>query len=533
MNKKYLLTIISSFLLTTCICGCSEPISYMSHDGHNFYRVEFDTKGGSPVEALFTDELSNSPLSTKEGYYLSGWYIVNETDLISFPYIPNNDVTLKALWTKETYNVHFETNGGSPVSDLNNINEIAIAPLTNKDGFTFLGWHLSSFLDDEAINYPYVLNKDITLYASWKRNEIIPFGVNLVNAKVDAMEAKSYWSFSYDDESLVVNANVIDEHLYGYSSNFGFNDNVEIVLTRKQDYKPSGLNLSDCYHFLVDINGNNSFNFPKNEYSWSTNSQLPQNVSVKCVKTNIEQDGFNGYKATFDIPYSLYGLNRESALNNLMMSVGLRNTNSYSATKWEASFNNNYLSCWSYYILGKDGDFIQSDVDPSTLVIGGSNYLLENYSNLNTLFSEYNAFAFAEEIDLEKWQEKIDYFLNYSADKIILNIGRYDYYIGKLSSDEIIDNIELILNKCLTKYSADKISITSIEPLKNYASKNKSLKTLNDSLYAKCVNLGINYIDTYSMFIKDEKIDLTFFKNNFVFSSTGYSEYWGIIKSYL
>ena len=533
MKKKSGLSLFSLVLLIGSLSSCGPEPNYISNVGKNYYRVEFNTNGGSPVEPLFTNMIETEPVSSKEGYSLLGWYVTNELALIAFPYTVTSNVTLKALWNQNRYTVHFETNGGSPVEDLTNVTSIDSCKETIRDGYTFTGWHVSQSLDDDTITYPYVIKNNITLYASWSRNEIVPSGVNLANSKIDAMEAKSYWSFEYKENSIQFDINVTDPFLYGFNVNPGLNDNVEVVIGTKQASNPSGLNLSNTYHFLVDINGYGYYNTPINAYTWSSAMNIPEGVTISTVKANIEERGFNGYMSSFDIAYSMFGLSRAQAINNLVMTAGIRNTNSYTASNWETATGNNYLSSWTYYTLSEDGQFIFSDIDSDTVLIGGSNYSIENFSSINSVLAPHNAYSFSEEITLEKWDKKIDAILNFNTDKLILNLGRYDYYANKLSSDEIIEGIAGIVEKCLAKYSTNAIYVTSIEPLKNFSTNINSFKNINDSLKDKCSELGVNYIDTHSLFIKDNKIDTTMFKNNFVFSTTGMEKYWNVIETYL
>ena len=115
----------------------------------------------------------------------------------------------------------------------------------------------------------------------------------------------------------------------------------------------------------------------------------------------------------------------------------------------------------------------------------------------------------------------------------ILNVGRFDYHEGELSNSEISGKIKQLLEICKEKYPADKIYFTSLEPFKNYATRLEDLSNLNASLTTICSDLGISFVDTYSLFVDGDELDKTLFKNNFNFSSSGITSYFNLLKAYL
>ena len=71
----------------------------------------------------------------------------------------------------ERYNVSFETNGGSEI-DTMYISELKEIPQIERKGYRFNGWFLDEYLLQKA-KFPLKLNSDITLYASWVKNNYI------------------------------------------------------------------------------------------------------------------------------------------------------------------------------------------------------------------------------------------------------------------------------------------------------------------------------------------------------------------------
>ena len=143
------------------------------------FKVSFDSNGGSKVEDVVTSIIESEPVSTRDGYTFLGWYLEESfINKVTFPFEVTKDQTLYAKWEENTYNVHFELNGGTGVTDLKT-NKIEKEPLPTKDGYTFLGWYLEeSFIN--KVTFPYEITKDQILYANWEENipASISFNVN-------------------------------------------------------------------------------------------------------------------------------------------------------------------------------------------------------------------------------------------------------------------------------------------------------------------------------------------------------------------
>ena len=145
----------------------------------NAYNVHFELNGGTGVTDSKTNKIEKEPLPTKDGYTFLGWYLEeNFINKVTFPFEVTKDQTLYAKWEENTYNVHFELNGGTGVSDFKT-NKIEKEPLPIRDGYTFLGWYLEeNFIN--KVTFPFEVTKDQTLYAKWEENipTVINFNVN-------------------------------------------------------------------------------------------------------------------------------------------------------------------------------------------------------------------------------------------------------------------------------------------------------------------------------------------------------------------
>ena len=138
------------------------------------YTVFFDVDNGTPVAAVTTSRIEKQPQTTREGYTFEGWYAdKNFTEKVTFPYDVTRAQTLYAKWKKNTYTVHFETDGGTAVGDMI-VSVIERSPSTEKKGYTFEGWYADENFT-EKVTFPYEVTKAQTLYAKWTQN--IPAGI--------------------------------------------------------------------------------------------------------------------------------------------------------------------------------------------------------------------------------------------------------------------------------------------------------------------------------------------------------------------
>lgn len=138
------------------------------------YQVSFVSNGGTPVEPIVTSKIEDEPKTSREGYTFLGWYFDESlSSKASFPLEITEDITLYAKWEKNAYNVHFELDGGSGVSDLKT-DRIETEPIPTKEGYTFLGWYFDGGFANKA-SFPLEVTDNITLYAKWEENE--PAGI--------------------------------------------------------------------------------------------------------------------------------------------------------------------------------------------------------------------------------------------------------------------------------------------------------------------------------------------------------------------
>ena len=138
------------------------------------YQVSFVSNGGTPVEPIVTSKIEDEPETSREGYTFLGWYFDESfSSKATFPLEITEDITLYAKWEKNAYDVHFELDGGSGVSDLKT-DRIETEPIPTKEGYTFRGWYFDGGFANKA-SFPLEVTGNITLYAKWEENE--PAGI--------------------------------------------------------------------------------------------------------------------------------------------------------------------------------------------------------------------------------------------------------------------------------------------------------------------------------------------------------------------
>lgn len=142
-----------------------------------YYNVIIDSDGGNINDdyvKMQGAKVSHPGTPSKEGYRFIDWFIGDNE--CYFP-IPIEDKTIiVAKWNKIIYyTVVYEENGGIEVDDITLENGTVIQePKTTRSGYNFRGWYSDSGFQD-AINFPYTVVSDITMYAKWE--EIIYYTI--------------------------------------------------------------------------------------------------------------------------------------------------------------------------------------------------------------------------------------------------------------------------------------------------------------------------------------------------------------------
>jgi len=193
------------------------------------FTISFNVDGGSTVADLTREEnveIGQLPTPTKTGFTFDGWYIDSDKTIkVVASLLVTTDLNLYAKWIKdkETFTITFNSNEGSNVSSITELEGTLVSKPTNptKDGFSFVAWSTDS-QGQNIVEWPFEISANITLYAHW--NESIPIGtylttllnnfkINVSDILPDKMEAggKLYNSttFTTDYSTSVATSNIV------------------------------------------------------------------------------------------------------------------------------------------------------------------------------------------------------------------------------------------------------------------------------------------------------------------------------------
>ena len=156
----------------------ANDITYAAQWTVNQYTITFDTDGGSEVKAItqdFGSKVTAPAAPTKEGYTFNGW----DTEVPAT--MPAGNVTIKAQWTVNKYEVFFMVDGEEYSRAIVEFGDEIILPANPaKEGYTFLGW------GDVPKTMP---SKDILLSASFSINKyLVTFVVDGEVLLADSLE---------------------------------------------------------------------------------------------------------------------------------------------------------------------------------------------------------------------------------------------------------------------------------------------------------------------------------------------------------
>jgi uncharacterized repeat protein (TIGR02543 family) len=143
--------------------------------GTSLCDVDYIENGGSNVQDLtvgYDESLTEPVTPTKLGHTFLGWFRDSdfatqwnfETDQVTV------NTTLYAKWTPSTYQVSFDSRGGSTVSSMTALYETSISdPVAPKrTGYAFAGWYKESACINQWSFPVDKITSDTTLYAKWK-----------------------------------------------------------------------------------------------------------------------------------------------------------------------------------------------------------------------------------------------------------------------------------------------------------------------------------------------------------------------------
>lgn len=134
------------------------------------HRVSFDSDGGSSIKdvMVYHNNMLNAPQDpSRLGHSFLGWY--RDGSLYDFKTPVTEDLELKASWIKKSYEVSFDSNGGSAVSSQQVYyrDKASVPQNPTRVGYTFARWMLGNI----PYNFDIPVAVDTKLTAKWDINK--------------------------------------------------------------------------------------------------------------------------------------------------------------------------------------------------------------------------------------------------------------------------------------------------------------------------------------------------------------------------
>ena len=251
----------------------------------NTYTISFDSDFGtfvSPFTQVYNSAITSPSDPTREGYTFTGW------DIEIPSVMPSRNITIKALWSVNTYTISFDSDFGTFVSPFTQVYNSAITSPSDptREGYTFTGWD---------IEIPSVMpSRNITIKALWSLDTYT------ITYNLDGgVNGNNPVSYTIEDESIVLNQPKKERFVFE-----GFFDNALF----------SGQKISE----ILTGNSSNITLYAKfvriNEWTISIDEQTDE-----TIKISIYVGGYVNF-AGFDIKIS-YNQNTVT-LNNITNPIG-------------------------------------------------------------------------------------------------------------------------------------------------------------------------------------------------------------------
>lgn len=180
MKKCFSILVLAAMFFSAAFTSCNKK-----DEEKKEYIVTFNSNGGSAVspQTVAEDEKVTKPTNpTREGYTFRAWYkeaaLNTEWDFAND--VVTSDITLYAGWSENSYEVSFESNGGSAVftQTIAEGGKVVEPAPPAKDGSIFGGWFKDDTFQNQWNFNVNTVDRDITLYAKWIQLCTVTFNSN-------------------------------------------------------------------------------------------------------------------------------------------------------------------------------------------------------------------------------------------------------------------------------------------------------------------------------------------------------------------
>ena len=255
-------------------------ITLKANYDENTYTVNINLDGGTSdgftgpiISVTYDSPYNNLPDDpVKDGHTFVGWYL-NNTLITkdSIVKVTADEQTIVAKYNKNSYNVTFNTNGGSYVEGLEaTYDEMITKPEDpTKLGYSFEGWYKDNNIFEQEFDFENMTmeSEPITLYAKWK---VVPYTItyNLdgstysdsYTVKIDVTfgtptkPGYRFVNWTLEDGTVVTSTK-------GYTGNLTVKANFEAI-TYHITYILNGANYSDSNNTTYTVESDVTFETP-------------------------------------------------------------------------------------------------------------------------------------------------------------------------------------------------------------------------------------------------------------------------------
>lgn len=349
MKKKIFISILLGFMMIGCNKSNSSSnelnnSSINQQLKHNITFVENDkcTITLSKTEAERDEVVEVTVTEISEGYELqkitaNGFTIDNNLFIM-----PNEDVEVEVFLKEINTNIN---NGDYKIKIEANEYALIETKFSHYDEgdivnieYTCKGYYVldSFYVNSEKIEgTSFVMPaSDVLIKGTFKK--VIDDTPWQLAVQSNGINARTYWYFTYSELGLDIRVLVDDRLICAdeFNSDFGYQDNVEIILNGKSDV--TGYEINKSHKILVSSQGKARIQKANSSSSWGgalnyESSKFNANATLKTIEN---KDGYNGYEVNMFVAYELFGLTKATALNNMSACLAMRNTNSFGNTTW-------------------------------------------------------------------------------------------------------------------------------------------------------------------------------------------------------
>ena len=297
----------------------------------NKYNVSYDSNGhgDAPADILSSTIPNPLPVLTDEGYTFKGWAKSKTSQvLVKAGADIDGDITLYAVWKKNTYRITYHNNGHgeAPLEQTGKISLPNPLPTMTVDDYNFLGWGLSyDSTKEDAVSAGITISANVELYAIWElktyditydsnghsTNPNKTIGTRKIPDILPSLTDDDYdflgWSLDKDSTTLVESGKKINDNITLYA-----------VWVLKAATITSIEMKTDSNNYIKDkILDSNNIDVELSKIIYVAKYSDSTDVEITIDKTMLSEDDYNNLKTsgTHNVIFNVLGEAKECVLN--------------------------------------------------------------------------------------------------------------------------------------------------------------------------------------------------------------------------